>query len=251
MTFSDKRVAEAVNKGFVAAWINRGPGFRNVDFSTEKWIFQSDAEAYPTKNICTFFLSPQGKVFYYVAGSYAPELFLQVLETASALRGALFDDAMAEKNGLAAAVKIHRERAEAFAERLEKGKAAQATPDGWKTAVADPKKALVYRGLRHKHGPQCLSSLIDGWEYFAKLHRHWAATTALPALEDVRYSYLYGNDFTEESATSAPIARPEPGPPPPPEPPGPPKLGRTATVGGSNGLGLGLPVVDVVGVLAK
>ena len=99
MTFSDKRVADAVNANFVAAWVNRGPGFRNLDFHTEQWIFQGDLEAYPTKNICTFFLTPEGKVFYYVAGSYSPEIFLQVLDTASGLRGALFDAAMKESGG--------------------------------------------------------------------------------------------------------------------------------------------------------
>ena len=88
MTFSDKRVADAVNANFVAAWVNRGPGFQNLDFNTEQWIFQSDMEAYPTKNICTFFLTPEGKVFYYVAGSYSPELFVKILETASTLRTA-------------------------------------------------------------------------------------------------------------------------------------------------------------------
>jgi hypothetical protein len=249
VTFSDKRVAEAVNKGFVAAWTNRGPGFRNVDFSTEKWIFQADAEAYPTKNICTFFLSPRGKVFHYVAGSYAPEMFLQALETASALRDVLFDASMDEKGDLAQAAKLHRARAEACQELHEKAAAAQSAPDGWKAFIADPRKGLVYRGLKHKHGPGCLRSLMNGWEYFTKLHRRWAEATELPSLEDVRYSYLYGNDFTEESEASARIQRPEESSPPSPAPPAPPKLGRVAARSGQGGLGL--PTLDVTGLLIK
>lgn len=246
MTFSDKRVAEAVNKGFVAAWINRGPGFRNVDFSTESWIFQGDLEAYPTKNICTFFLTPQGKVFSYVAGSYAPELFLQVLETGSALGAAH------AKGDAAAAAKIHLERAEACDALLEKAKEAASTPDGWKSFVGDPKKPAFYRGLKHKHGPGCLDSLSSGWEYFAKLHRMWAEWKDLPELEAVRYTYLYGNDFTEENENSARIARQEPSPEPPkPLPPPPPRTARVAAKGKSDPLGLGLPALNVGDVQLK
>lgn len=246
MTFSDKRVAEAVNKGFIPAWINRGPGFRNVDFSTESWIFQGDLEAYPTKNICTFFLTPQGKVFYYVAGSYAPELFLQVLETASALGGA------AAKGDPGAAAKIHLARAEACDELLERAREAGSTPDGWKGFVGDPKKAVLYRGLKHKHGPGCLGSLSSGWEYFAKLHRMWAEWKELPELEAVRYTYLYGNDFTEENEASTRIARQEPSPEPPkPLPPPPPRMARVAAQGKNDALGLGLPVLNPADVILK
>jgi hypothetical protein len=242
VTFSDKRVADAVGKGFVAAWVNRGPGFRNVDFSTESWIFQGEMEAYPTKNICTFFLTPKGKVFHYVAGSYSPEVFLQVLETAAALRDVLFDGAMADKAGAAeAAAKIHLSRAEACEELIEKAKAAQSTPDGWKSMISAPKKPVGYRGLLHKHGPRCLNSLSQGWDYFAKLHRMWAEYHGLPRLEDVRYGYLYGNDFTEESEASARIERPDPTQLPKAIPPPPPKLARAAGKGGQDGLGLGLP----------
>ena len=66
MSFSDKKVAELVNSKFVAAWTNRGPGFNNTEFWTEKGIASRNYEAYPTKNIRTFFLTPDGKAFYFV-----------------------------------------------------------------------------------------------------------------------------------------------------------------------------------------
>ena len=111
MSFSDKRVADLVNSKFIAAWTNRGPGFNNTEFWTENGIAQNNYEAYPTKNICTFFLTPEGKVFYYVAGSYAPELFVKILESALALRTTLFDDKMhLKEKALVKAAELHEAR---------------------------------------------------------------------------------------------------------------------------------------------
>jgi hypothetical protein len=80
VTFSDRAVADLVKRSFVPAWHNRGPGFHNEEFSTEKWI--SGLAAYPTKNIATFFLRPDGGVYFYVAGYYSPKLFLEILQFA-------------------------------------------------------------------------------------------------------------------------------------------------------------------------
>ena len=213
VTFSDKRVADLVNKEFVAAWVNRGPGFRNQEFWTEQRIFSSDLEAYPTKNICTFFLTPDGRVFHYVAGSYSPDVFLKILETVSALKGALFDPGMKLKpGGMAAAAKTHEEKAEIYDGMKEKAEAAAATSEGWKGVVTTP-RSVGYRGLKHQHGPQCARSLASGYGYFAALHRAWSARTELPEWSDVRYAYLYGNDFSEETAEAPRISSP-PSPPP-------------------------------------
>lgn len=239
MTFSDKRVAEAINKSYVAAWINRGPGFQNMDFSTEKWIFQGDLEAYPTKNICTFFLTPEGKVYYYVAGSYSPDVFLKVLETADALR-----DVSGE-----GAKRMHAQKAEEFEELRERAQEAAKGPDGWKALFRGAKApAPAYRGLKHVHSSRCASSLAEGYEYFASLHRTLATWDAPAEFEAVRYTYAYGNDFTEESADATRIARGEP--PPPPPPPAQPKAKRTSGQLGGDSLGLGLPGFSL-GVLGQ
>lgn len=242
MTFSDKRVAEAVNKGYVTAWVNRGPGFRNLDFHTERWIFQGDLEAYPTKNICTFFLTPEGKVFYYAAGSYSPEVFLRVLETADGLRGALFDASMKESGGDVR--RVHLMKAEEFDGLHETAKEAASSPEEWKKLFKPLKTPTVYRGEKHKHTQRCAWSLAHGYEYFSKLHRTMAEWTELPALESVRYAYLYGNEFTEESADSTQIGRSNE-PPPPPPPPGRPKLAKTKGKGGGDAFGLGLPGLNL------
>ncbi|HXX94442.1 MAG TPA: hypothetical protein VEN81_12470 [Planctomycetota bacterium] len=205
MTFSDPQVAEYVNKNFVAAWFNRGPGFFDNDLSTERWIFSGSLEAYPTKNICTFFMTPGGKVFDYVAGSYAPELFLKVLKSAVELRRALFDESLALKEGgLEAARTLHETRAMTWAIEREKVQKAH-SGDGWKRIMSDFRPA-AYRGQIHQHNAGCLSSLESGYDYLARLHERWSRLKELPDLDQVRYAYLWGNTFTEESAQSTPVA---------------------------------------------
>ena len=205
MTFSDPEVAAFVNRNFVSAWTNRGPGFFNADFSTEKWIFSSSMEAYPTKNICTFFLSPDGKVFNYLAGYYGPDLFLKALKTAADLRQALFDEKMqAKAGGLDAARKIHGQRALLMAAQRERVKSAEGRDEGWRKIVAEYKSA-AYRGQNHTHSAGCLSNLRAGLDYLARLHQAWSETAELPDLEEVRYAYLWGNPFTEEAGDSKKI----------------------------------------------
>ena len=206
VTFSDPQVAEFINKNFVAAWHNRGPGFFNDDLSTEKWIFAGSLEAYPTKNICSFLLAPDGKVFDYMAGSYSPDLFLKFLKTGLELRRAIYDEAMAPKaGGVDAARKIHETRAMAMALERERTTKASTREDGWKKILADF-KPYSYRGLTHQHNAGCLASLTAGYDYLSRLHQKWSETAALPDLEEVRYSYLWGNTFTEESDRSKSIA---------------------------------------------
>lgn len=244
MTFSDPRVAAFVNANFVSAWYNRGPGFFNKDLSTERWISASSMEAYPTKNICTFFLDPGGRVFYYAAGHYSPDLFLRILENAVELRKRLFDSKMAiEEDGYRNVKSYHeylagdmevsaremgepgateneayqRVVAEAKAETDKKvmARRLKEAETAYYAAVSRNARARIqalgrygtyaYRGAAHQHGANCFHALREGFTYLGKLHRKWAETAELPDLESVRYSYLFGNPFTEESATSEPI----------------------------------------------
>ncbi len=183
MTFSDPKVADFVNANFVAAWHNRGAGFHNENYSAEQWIFRSSMEAYPTKNICTFFLTPEGRVFHTVAGFWAPEIFKLQLETALRLRREAFDGAMELKpDGLQ---ELRRVQGEA-ASRIRGDVASLAiAPRG-------------YRGGAHEHSDSCRAAVEAGGRHLAEVHTHWSRVAELPDLEEVRYAYLHGNSFTEE-----------------------------------------------------
>lgn len=222
MTFSDRAVADMVNRNFVAAWHNRGPGFNNEDYSTERWIFQSAMEAYTTKNICTFFLAPDGKVFHYVAGYYSPDVFVTYLDVALRVRQAAFDEKMQLKpGGEEAARKVHEtvlgaiERTSkqvqevlgttGWREELEGRKCGRPRPrpvgDGWKKLMADY-KTFSYRDVKHQHTERCAFNLQEGYKYLGKLHTWWKDAKSFPKLDDVRYRYLWGNPFTEETPDS-------------------------------------------------
>ncbi len=247
MTFSDPRVADFVNRNFVSAWHNRGPGFYNSEISTERWISSSSMEAYPTKNICTFFMDPGGRVFYYAAGHYSPDLFLRILRTAVELRHRLFDGKMAlEDDGYRNVRSYHEYLANDMELTSEEmGDVSAAELAAYQKAVAEARKetdrkvmarklkeahaayqkavaknaaaraeslkgfgSYGYRGVVHKHGPNCFQALREGFSYLGKLHRKWAETPELPDLESVRYAYLFGNPFTEESPGAHPIEDP-------------------------------------------
>ena len=195
MTFSDPKVAEVVNANFVSAWFNRSAGFCNGDDAAEKSIFQHSSEAFLTKNICTFVLTPDGRVFHYIAGYVSPELFLRFLEDALSLRRAGFDDRMSPTTaGIDALRKFHAERA-ASHEKEAKSVAPL-------TGFAE----RTYRGITHRHGEACAWQLREASAYLGRVHRFWEKSTALPALDEVRYKYLYGNQFSEEGKGAAPIA---------------------------------------------
>jgi hypothetical protein len=207
VTFSDARVAAFVNAHFVAAWHDRGPGFFNRDLSTERWIYDGSAESYPTRNICTFFLNPEGRVFHYAAGHHGPDLFLGILEAALELRRLHFDEAMRDRAGAAGAVQAFHEgqaaRLRTEARRL--GRAVEQAEDAWK-ALLENYVTPAYRGRSHRHTSACARSLSQGLDYLSLVHRRWAGIGELPGLEDVRYDYLWGNSFTEESRDSREIA---------------------------------------------
>ncbi len=191
VTFSDPRVAALVNARFVSAWDNRAPYFHDGDYAPESKIFAGAGEAFATKNICTFVLTPDGSVFHYVAGHLAPALFLDFLHGALAMRDAAFDRRMRLKvGGLDALREIHAERANRFA---------TARPEG-----IDLEQS--YRGARHVHNERCAASLATAYDYYARLHRYWSQVPVLPPLAVVRFAYLYGDNFTEETEDAKQIA---------------------------------------------
>jgi hypothetical protein len=254
VTFSDPEVAAYINKNFVSAWFNRGPGFFNQDLSTERWIFTSSLDAYPTKNICTFFLAPDGRVFSYVAGLWSPELFMGFLRDAVELRSRLFDAKMQPKDGgIEAARKLREDRLRDMQESLENAKEAEGSATGWQGLVKGA-KPYTYRGQTHTHGAGCVRALREGFDYLVKLHAHWAKAAELPDLESVRYSYLYGNEFTEESPQAERIASlPKDDVPPPPPAPKTPRLAKVKRSevdlkgGGRLGVASGVPSLSVLG----
>jgi hypothetical protein len=188
VTFSNRKVAEVVNANFVPAWFNRSPGFRNSDDAPEKSIFQNSSEAFLTKNICTFILTPDGRVFHYIAGYVSPEIFLRFLDDTLVLHRSL------TSGGLATLQETHAGLATDY-EQKAKGKA---TP----TEVAD----RSYRDLTHRHNEACAWQIQETWRYLGRVHRFLEKAAALPSLDEVRYKYLYGNDFSEEGKGASPIA---------------------------------------------
>ncbi len=209
MTFSDPDVAAFANENFVAAWHNRGPGFHDSEFSTEKSIFQHSMEAYPTKNICTFFLSPDGGVFFYVAGYYSPHLFLRVLQTVATLRAAQFDEAMRPRPDAVGEVRrAHATIAGSMREYAANFLGGNWSPEAWKK-WAEEYPTHTYRGVKHSHSRWCARSLGAASDYLARLHERWGqAPELLPDLDSVRYTYLWGNPFSEEPADGQRIETP-------------------------------------------
>jgi len=183
VTFSDAKVAEYVNANFVALWFNRGKGFHNCEHRTEEGIFCRSAEAYTTKNICTFFLDGDGKVVHYFSGYYAPPVFLDLIQPLSALR---------ESTGVEDVRRFHRERLQSLA----------ATP------LAPSSRTFSYLGVTHAHSALCKSSLAEAASYLKRVHETFAKEGSVP-LEKVRSGYLFGNPFTEEPSGSAGFPRPQ------------------------------------------
>ncbi len=193
------------NANFISAWYNRGVGFHNEDYSTENWIFNSAMEAYTTKNIATFFLTPDGKVFHYVAGYYSPDVFLSYLQVALQVRQAAFDEKMQLKaSGMEALRNVHGEVVKIISETEKKIGTLIKEKDGWKKCLADY-QTYSYRNVEHKHTQNCANNLHEGYRYLTILHKHWSEVKELPDLEKVRYTYLWGNPFTEENPNSKPI----------------------------------------------
>lgn len=185
VTFSNAKVAERVNSRFVPVWFNRGQGFHNCEKRTEDSIFARSADCYPTKNICTFFLSSDMKVVYYIAGYWAPEPFLEILEAVEKLHAA------AEVTDRA---RVHGEVVADLSGRMGADKA--------------PPQALSagcrYEKVEHRHGPGCAPILAESIRCRAAVHE--SLRDAGPVdFEKVQHKYLYGNTFTEEAQAAPPV----------------------------------------------
>lgn len=180
VTFSDEKVAEVVNANFVPLWFNRGKGFHNCEHRTEEGIFLRSAEAYTTKNICTFFLDPNGRVVHYFSGYYAPPVFLELIRPLLALREATTDEDVR---------RFHRDRL-------------QSAP------LAVSAQPFSYLGKAHAHSPLCKTSLSEATGYLKRVHEQFVKDGSVP-LDKVRTGYLFGNPFTEEPASTAGFPRPQ------------------------------------------
>ncbi|HEX7901696.1 MAG TPA: hypothetical protein VF950_28310 [Planctomycetota bacterium] len=183
-------MAAFVNANFVAAWHNRAPGFKDLDYKAENDIFTRSVDAYPTMNICTFFLAPDGRVFHYVAGHQGPTRFLETLRLAARVRAEAFDAKMGLRpDGLRAVQAIHAERAAAL-----------------KAKGFEPETGtLSYRGLTHTHGKECAWALEELRKYLRNLHERQSKLPALATIDEIRYAYDYGNSFSEEAPGAAPL----------------------------------------------
>lgn len=179
VTFSDTEVARFVNDNFVPAWHDRGPGFHNDEPRTEQWIHSGSFESYPTKNICTFFLDADGKVFFYASGYWAPTFFLEIAK--SALR--LHTDPKAARG---------------LAKRCEE------IGRGVDTPKSDWCRPVEYRGGKHTHTQACTWISNAGFQYLGTVFKSFASGQR-PKLVDIQSKYLYGNEFTEESSERATI----------------------------------------------
>jgi len=183
VTFSDAAVADYVNTTFVPLWYNRGKGFHNCEHRTEEGIFCRSAEAYTTKNICTFFLDGDGKVVHYFSGYYAPSVFLDLIRPLSALR---------EAQGADDVRRFHRERLQSLAT----------------CPLAPSSKSFSYMGATHAHSPACGKSLVEATSYLRRVHEQLAKEGSVP-LDRVRKDYLFGNPFTEEPSGTQGFPRPQ------------------------------------------
>jgi hypothetical protein len=184
VTFSNPRVAERVNSSFVPVWYNRGPGFHNCEKRTENWIFSAHADCYPTKNICTFFLTPELDVVYYVAGYFAPDLFLEILEDVLRIQKA------PDRSD------HHREVARGLTARLEELR--KIRPDAPPEAGLERYGPCRYEKTEHRHTPDCRRVLAEALEYRRKVHESIAPEGRL-AFARVQHDYLFGNPFSEEA----------------------------------------------------
>lgn len=190
VTFSDERVAERINERFIPAWYNRGPGFHNCNFWTEKNIFTRTADCYPTRNICTFFLTPDRDVMYYVAGYWGPDAFLEILDTVETLQSLPAEKRPAAHARLAASLKSRNVRVAAVSRGSAKSTA---------TAVERllGSGELHYNDVTHAHDANCLRVLSESFRCRMAVHRQLSKRGPVP-LSAVQHKYLFGNSFTEE-----------------------------------------------------
>ncbi len=176
VTFSDKKVADLVNKSFVSAWKNREPGFHNCEYATEASIYQSSRVWFPTKNICTFFLAPDGTVLHYITGYYDPSLFAIEVKKALKVWQACYNaDGDAKPGAGKAFLALHKDWARRHAYNVRRV-AQEGT--GWSAS---------------------LGSASEYHEYLARVHADLAK--GMRTLETMESQHEIGNPFEETLET--------------------------------------------------
>ena len=192
VTFSDPRVAKKVNEDFVPAWYNRGTGFHNCNFWTEKNIFTRTADCFPTRNICTFFLTPDREVAYYIAGYYGPDAFLEILEAADGLKA---------MKSIKDQKKAHAGLSDSLSDRLHQVSDASARSKEASAGAALDRligdQAFTYGDVTHEHRKPCFSALRRSLQCRQQVHQQLTDSGFVP-LKSVQHDYLFGNRFTEE-----------------------------------------------------
>lgn len=169
VTFSNPEVAAAVNRACVSAWRNRIPEFHDCDPHTEEWIARSNPNAYPTRNIVTFFMTPRFQVIHYFTGYFAPKTFLDELSFALKVREEIFNKDFQPRPG--AAGKFRHLHLEHQKEHLESAKPSSAD-----------------------------HSRSEGLTYIAKVHKWFSARAPADpklALEALLFDHIWGNSFEE------------------------------------------------------
>ncbi|HET6203265.1 MAG TPA: hypothetical protein VFI25_10740 [Planctomycetota bacterium] len=193
MTFSDLDTARRIHASCVPTWVNVAPSFHDCDPGGESNIWSSEPEVFATKNVVTFFATPDLRVFDYLAGYWHPSLFGKELDFVERVRrealdakGNLRPDAGARLG------RAHAERARELASLV----AYFGKEKGWSAALGpDP----VQPGHRHTDG--CRWSLVNGLDHLREVHADFArdqgAWTRLPRLARLLETYRYGNEFAE------------------------------------------------------
>ena len=193
VTFSNPKIAKEVNAKHIPVWINRGPGFHNCEFRTEKRIFKNSQEAYSTRNICTFFMTPEEEVLHYVAGYYSPNLFWDVL---------VFARKLWKNQDRPEKIRAEHKR---FAD-LSRNEVTKMQKLSWRVALKKYDQ-FSYKG-RHSHSAHCKVHIIEAMNYWTTLHTRFSFSRSFPQFSQIKADYLSGNRFSEEPRPGTPTESP-------------------------------------------
>jgi hypothetical protein len=166
VTFSSDHVSASINSKFVSTWNNRKPGFHNCDQTEEIGI--SKLSCFPTKNFCTFFVTPRREVLHYFSGYFSPELFMRELDFVLALAKEVVDEKGA----------IKREAWVRYQE-MHRTAAAQRATGALKKSTTDRAKT---------------DDTVAA--YLSRVHEQLAKKKT--RLDDVFSDYLFGTSWSEE-----------------------------------------------------
>jgi len=216
VTFSDAGTAKYVNENFVPAWANRVPKFHNCELATEQVIATHKGEIFPTRNICSFILDPEGNCLHLMSGFYAPGWFRPELEFGLKVyrqtRGA---------DGAAKFAALHEERQALREEQpVQVRRMKLDVPEGFQKQINDmirlfpctakagsPGKCeSAPSSTGHEALPSILRQrrdhLANGLQHLFQVHRELASKAKqggkLPDLADVLTAHNAADPFAEE-----------------------------------------------------